>query len=447
MSDKLNIEQLVRTKLGGAELSPSPAAWKSITRKLRWKQFLRFNPGKFNIYYAGAILLVGTGVAFYLLGADVEPKPVDVLLEPAPTQMAEIVDEETLTDSRPEEDEVEISVETTSSRSSDRLSKEVPVESAEEALGSFTDEEPGETMEKTLTVEHLSPLPSQEEPEQIPFAYFSSPVQSGCAPLEVRFFNQSKNASSYRWAFGTGETSMEAEPVHVFKEPGRYTLTLNAEHGGGKSTVSKRLIEVLPRPKAEFKIEEGLEGTDNHVVLNLLNYSSSASSYTWCLVDEKGVNCSQWSSMEFQPALELKRITPESKSVRLEVVSNEGCRDTARVDLPLKVESSEVKIKFATAFSPNPTGPGDGSFSPQSKRIDLFHPVYLEVPVEYRMRVFTRRGELVFETQEVYRGWDGYIHQEQAPADVYVWMVEGRWANGNPFSYHGDVTLIQNKYW
>ena len=101
----------------------------------------------------------------------------------------------------------------------------------------------------------------------------------------------------------------------------------------------------------------------------------------------------------------------------------------------IEVESSEVKIKFATAFSPNPSGPGDGSFLPQSKRIDLFHPIYVEVPVEYRMRVFTRRGELVFETQEVFRGWDGYIHQEQAPGDVYVWMVEGKWADGEAFSF------------
>jgi hypothetical protein len=307
--------------------------------------------------------------------------------------------------------------------------------------------EQNESEEYTLPPEHLSPIGNETEAEQIPFAYFSSSVQSGCAPLEVRFYNQSKNASSYRWIFGTGDESLEAEPVYVFNEPGRYTVTLNAENGGGKLTVSKRLIEVLPRPSAEFKIEEGLEGTDNHVVLNLLNYSSSASSYNWCLVDEKGVNCSQWSSLEFQPSIELKRITPGSKSVRLEVVSEDGCRDTVKVDLPLRVESSEVKIKFATAFSPNPSGPGDGSFSPQSKRIDLFHPVYVEVPVEYRMRVFTRRGELVFETQEVYQGWDGYVHQEQAPGDVYVWMVEGRWANGHPFSYHGDVTLVQNKYW
>ncbi len=63
------------------------------------------------------------------------------------------------------------------------------------------------------------------------------------------------------------------------------------------------------------------------------------------------------------------------------------------------------------------------------------------------MKVFTRRGELLFETRDVYQGWDGYIKQERAPGDVYVWMVEGIWADGLPFSYRGDVTVIWSQYW
>ena len=68
MSDKLNIEQLFQSRLDGAELSPSPESWKAIQRKLRWKQFLRFKPGQFNIYYAGALLLAATGLAVILAG-------------------------------------------------------------------------------------------------------------------------------------------------------------------------------------------------------------------------------------------------------------------------------------------------------------------------------------------------------------------------------------------
>ncbi len=86
MSDKLNMEQLMRTRFDGAELSPSPASWKAIQRKLRWKQFLRFNLGRFNIYYAGALLLAATGLALILTGQRdqfEEKVPENVSLQPS----------------------------------------------------------------------------------------------------------------------------------------------------------------------------------------------------------------------------------------------------------------------------------------------------------------------------------------------------------------------------
>jgi len=447
MSDKLNTEQLVRTRLEDAELTPSPGAWKGILRKLRWRQFLRFNSGSFNIYYAGAILLTGAVLTLLLWGDEAGPEPIDIQKESVTTSPAELTIGEPATESTHVKKEEE--------RSNLIQASETPAASSEEPLSapntetsaSLPEVDPNKNAESALIIANASPLNSEPDLELMPLTHFASSVQSGCAPLEVQFINQSVNATSYEWTFGTGDVSEERDPIYLFKEPGRFTVTLTAENHGGKATISKRLIEVLPQPVADFQIEEGLEGTDNHLVLNLLNYSSAASSYSWCLADEEGINCSQWSSNELQPSIKLNRLTPESRSVQLEVVSEDGCRDTVMVDLPLRVESSEVKIKFATAFSPNPSGPGDGSFSPQSKRIDLFHPIFVEVPVEYRMRVFTRRGELVFETQEVFQGWDGYSHQEQAAGDVYVWMVEGKWANGQPFSYHGDVTLVRNQYW
>ncbi len=68
MSDKLHMEDLLRTRLEGAELNPSPESWKAIQRKLRWPQFLRFNPGRFNIYYAGILLLAATALVFVVAG-------------------------------------------------------------------------------------------------------------------------------------------------------------------------------------------------------------------------------------------------------------------------------------------------------------------------------------------------------------------------------------------
>ena len=213
-----------------------------------------------------------------------------------------------------------------------------------------------------------------EESLAAPLTYFTTSIQSGCAPLTVQFTDQSINATAYLWDFGTGDMSREQNPLYEFKEAGRYVVTLTTENHGKLPTTSRMMVEVLAAPVADFQIEEGLEGFENHVVLNLVNYSTDGSVFTWNLVNDACKDCSDWSSNEHQPSLELKSISPESRSVRLEVISENGCSDTLIQPLPLVVESSETRIKFPTAFSPNPSGPGDGSFAPGSKRIDLFHP-------------------------------------------------------------------------
>jgi PKD repeat protein len=445
MSDKLNMEQLMRTRLDGAELSPSPASWKAIQRKLRWKQFLRFNPGRVNIYYAGMLLLAATGLVLLLAGERDQAETVleDIALQPS--QAGNTVEEsggESIQEANLENRHGEIQSDSPASlaQTDPDLGQGAP--NQDSIIGS----------EALLDKSELAAIIPDESAKDhkvlpLPVAYFTSSIRSGCAPLTVQFSNQSINASSYYWDFGTGETSQEQNPMYEFKEAGHYMVTLSTQNHGSQTTVSRMMVEVLASPVADFQIEEGLVGIDNHVVLNLVNYSSDASSFAWNLVNEECIDCSDWSSIEHLPTLELKTITPESRSVRLEVINEQGCSDTVVQDLPLIVQSSETRIKFATAFSPNPSGPGESSFNPGSKRIDLFHPVYIEVPADFHMRVYTRRGELVFETHEIYHGWDGYIHQEAAPGNVYVWMVEGKWKDGESFSLHGDVTLVWNQYW
>ncbi len=445
MSDKLNMEQLMRTRFDGAELSPSPASWKAIQRKLRWKQFLRFNPGRVNIYYAGMLLLAATGLVLLLAGERDQTETVleDIALQPS--QMGNTVEEsvgESIQEANLENRSREIQSESPASLSQTEADLDQGAPNQDSIIGS-------EALLDKSVLAAIIPDESAKDHKVLPLpvAYFTSSVRSGCAPLTVQFSNQSINASSYYWDFGTGETSQEQNPMYEFKEAGRYMVSLSTQNHGSQATVSRMMVEVLPSPVADFQIEEGLVGIDNHVVLNLVNYSSDASSFAWNLVNEECIDCSDWSSIEHLPTLELKTITPESRSVRLEVINEQGCSDTVVQDLPLIVQSSEIRIKFATAFSPNPSGPGESSFTPGSKRIDLFHPVYIDVPADFHMRVYTRRGELVFETHEIYQGWDGYLHQEAAPGDVYVWMVEGKWKDGSSFSLHGDVTLVLNQYW
>ncbi|NLT73186.1 MAG: PKD domain-containing protein, partial [Chloroflexi bacterium] len=72
------------------------------------------------------------------------------------------------------------------------------------------------------------------EPAQA--AFNAAPV-GGLAPLTVAFTNQSTGkVSTYLWDFGDGATSAEANPSHVYAEPGSYDVSLTASGDGGEST-------------------------------------------------------------------------------------------------------------------------------------------------------------------------------------------------------------------
>jgi len=459
MSDKLNIEQLVSTKFAEAEITPSRDAWKGIQRKLRWRQFMRFNPAQFNVYYLAGLMLVATGLVTVLLLKRTEV----VSLEPVqnvPESVFENVPEEQAEDKSGTQVEssdkrTSFSTEATMSADEEAFSDELtgqesPPSGKKSALQGENKEEDGEDR-KILPVAKPVESPAETLIENHTFptllCSFSSSVQSGCVPLEVQFLNQSENTSIYEWSFGMEGQSSSSNPVYLFEEPGNFTVTLRIKDQTGQTAISQQTIEVYPVPTAEFDIEEGFEGVDGHVSMNLLNYSTGANNYSWNLEKKNDSACKHWNSDEYQPALKLTDIRNGAEKIRLIATNENGCGDTVTAVLPLMVESSDVKIKFATAFSPNPTGPGDGTFSPGEKRIDLFHPVYLEVPVEYHLVVYTKRGEIVFETRDAYQGWDGYFHEERSAGGVYVWMLEGTWINGESFKLQGDVTLIWQDIW
>lgn len=459
MSDSLHTEELLRKQMEGAELSPSPESWNLIRRKLRWKQFMRFHYGRFNIYYAVALLLTAVGAVLILRGEPAlseESKGQSNMDSEIKSEGQTAVIEEELSTRDKERQNTENPLDETPSTLEDGVSlthrgaglKSKALPDSDQIQSGTPEREASPSSPEKV---HVAPLPTKGPIEgkqiiQAPSGQIKCSVRSGCVPLTVQFSSMKANATSLQWDFGNGEESSEADPVFHFTEPGSYKVSLSTLNNSGEKEVSTVSIEVLPAPVADFQVEEGLEGLDNHVVLNLLNYSSGAATYTWNLIDREGRQCT-WTSQEYQPTIGIKDLSTESRKLSLEVINEFGCSDTDIQQLPVIVESSDTRIKFPTAFSPNPSGPGNGQFSPGAKRIDLFYPVYIEVPAEYHMKVFARRGELLFETRDVYQGWDGYIKQERAPGDVYVWMVEGIWADGLPFSYRGDVTVIWSQYW
>ena len=58
-------------------------------------------------------------------------------------------------------------------------------------------------------------------------------------------------------------------------------------------------------------------------------------------------------------------------------------------------------------------------------------------------RVFNRYGQLVYSSTNGKNGWDGTINNKPQPADMYVWMIEGKDYTGKTVERKGTVTLIR----
>ena len=68
-------------------------------------------------------------------------------------------------------------------------------------------------------------------------------------------------------------------------------------------------------------------------------------------------------------------------------------------------------------------------------------PLHLGVE-EYDLQIFNKWGELLFESDDVWRGWDGYYRGALCKQDVYVWKAKARFVDGQSIVKTGDVTLL-----
>jgi PKD repeat protein len=89
---------------------------------------------------------------------------------------------------------------------------------------------------------------------------FSAYPESGTAPLSVQFLDNTPDAMAWRWVFGDGGASTDQNPVHVFEQPGLYSVSLIVTDSSGRTATRTmhHLIRVAdsvtpaPTPVADF---------------------------------------------------------------------------------------------------------------------------------------------------------------------------------------------------
>jgi PKD repeat protein len=80
-------------------------------------------------------------------------------------------------------------------------------------------------------------------------ADFTASPTRGESPLTVRFTDRSAgNPTSWQWQFGDGTSGPGKSPSHVYRSPGKYTVSLKVSGPGGQATSTKSGLIVVSEP-------------------------------------------------------------------------------------------------------------------------------------------------------------------------------------------------------
>lgn len=269
-----------------------------------------------------------------------------------------------------------------------------------------------------------------------PAIALTSDTSALCVPGTIQFFDNSVTGNpndpitQWYWSFGDGTSSTEEDPAHSYTVPVDYPVTLIVTTSGGctnNNLSAPMLISGHPFPVAAFSV--------NSTNLNL------PFDELQCINQSTGINTYEWDFGNGETSTltdpQYLYTTIGVFQVQLIAMTDYGCMDTAYAEV-----TTNADVTFPNAFSPDPDGPSGGYYDINNLDNNIFF-AYTSGVVEYKLEIFNRWGEMIFETQEIKQGWDGYLNGQLCPQDVYIWRAFIRSNNGKIVNRNGSLTLLR----
>jgi gliding motility-associated-like protein len=269
-----------------------------------------------------------------------------------------------------------------------------------------------------------------------PTIILGSDTNATCAPGTIQFTDSSITGNlsdpiiGWLWNFGDGGTSTLQNPSYTYNSTGTYSVTLTVITMGGctsNNSSAPYIITVHPYPFAAFTVNStNLDLPYDQLICT--NQSIGATTYQWSFGDGGTSTATNpqylYSSVGIYP-------------VTLIATSAFGCPDTA-----YSTVTTSADVVFPNVFTPNTDGSNGGAYNINLFDNDVFFP-YTSGVTEFKFEVFNRWGELIFVSNDIKTGWDGYYKGQLCQQDVYVWKAYIKLNNGKTFNKSGDVTLLR----
>jgi gliding motility-associated-like protein len=252
-------------------------------------------------------------------------------------------------------------------------------------------------------------------------ADFRASPRIGCAPQEF-LMNSNSSAVRYFWDFGDGTTDTVRDPKHTYNAPGTYKIRLVCEDTNTCNRFDTAYDEVTLYDKSIADFEYTVSFCDNSVTLK--NKSTNQFKYLWDFGD------GALDSTTDEP----KHIYAQSGKYNVTLYVNRGfpCADSMVKVIDFD-KYKPIDPLIPNVFSPN----GDG-------KNDLFEIGGLNAKCDkMEMTVYTRWGQVVFESKQIGIWWDGNYKVKPLGDGVYYYTIKITDYQGTVTDHKGDVTIIR----
>ncbi|SKA19059.1 PKD domain-containing protein [Sediminibacterium ginsengisoli] len=282
------------------------------------------------------------------------------------------------------------------------------------------------TEEGTYSVSLKSSICAQDAGNTIFVTVLKKPVMdfsynSYCINVPANFNNLAdisrSGPVSWAWDFGDGGTTISKQPVHVFRQAIQHAVKLTATPlicPALEASVTKQVNIEAPAPGIRYD-------SKNAVMNEVLPLSARGfgKAYEWS--PRTGLSDPNSRSPIYKHLLE--------RDFKVAITNPAGC---VTVDSILVRIFRTSDIMIAKAFTPN----GDGAN-------DKLFPFTAGVKQLIYFRIFNRWGQLMFETTDISKGWDGTANGKKQPMDTYNWIAQGITDDGKMIQRTGNTLLIR----